>query len=99
MSVKGKTKEKVRTRLKEPRHYRVMMHNDDFTTMEFVVEILIDIFHKNQSEAERLMMRVHQSGMAAVGVYPFDIAMTKIYEATERAKQEDFPFRLTAEEA
>ena len=76
-----------------------MMHNDDFTTMEFVVEILIDIFHKNQSEAERLMMRVHQSGMAAVGVYPFDIAMTKIYEATERAKQEDFPFRLTAEEA
>ena len=45
------------------------------------------------------MMRVHQSGMAAVGVYPFDIAMTKIYEATERAKQEDFPFRLTAEEA
>ncbi len=99
MSVKGKTKEKVRTRLKEPKHYRVMMHNDDFTTMEFVVEILIDIFHKNQSEAERLMMRVHQSGMAAVGVYPFDIAMTKIYEATERAKQEDFPFRLTAEEA
>ena len=99
MSVKGKTKEKVRTRLKEPKHYRVIMHNDDFTTMEFVVEILIDIFHKNQSEAERLMMRVHQSGMAAVGVYPFDIAMTKIYEATERAKQEDFPFRLTAEEA
>ena len=99
MSVKGKTKEKVRTRLKEPKHYRVMMHNDDFTTMEFVVEILIDIFHKNQSEAERRLLRLHQSGMAAVGVYPFDIAMTKIYEATERAKQEDFPFRLTAEEA
>ena len=99
MSVKGKTKEKVRTRLKEPKQYRVMMHNDDFTTMDFVVTILMDIFHKDQKNAELLMMRVHQSGKAAVGVYPFDIAMTKIYEATERAKQEDFPFRLTAEEA
>lgn len=99
MSVKGKTKEKVRTRLKEPKHYRVMMHNDDFTTMEFVVDILIHIFRKDQIEAERLMLLVHKSGRAAVGVYPYDIAVTKVQTAAARASEEGFPFRMTVEEA
>lgn len=99
MSVQGETREKTRINIREPRHYRVIMHNDDFTSMEFVVEILISIFHKNEVEAERLMLMVHESGKAAVGSYPYDIAVTKVQAATAKAKEEGFPFRMTVEEA
>ena len=99
MSVQGETKEKIRIDIREPKHYRVIMHNDDFTPMEFVVEIFIDIFRKSLPEAERLMLMVHESGRAAVGAYTYDIAVTKIQTASKRAKQEGFPFRMTVEEA
>lgn len=99
MSVQGETREKVRTNIREPKRYRVIMHNDDFTTMEFVVDILITIFHKSGADAERLMLRVHRSGSAAVGDYPYDLAVTKVEAATSRAKEEGFPFRMTVEEA
>ena len=59
MSVQGETREKTRIDIREPKRYRVIMHNDDFTSMDFVVEILIDIFRKDLLEAERLMMTVH----------------------------------------
>lgn len=98
MAVAGSTKEKTRNLIKEPKRYKVIMHNDDFTTMEFVVSILIDIFHKSNAEAEKIMLFVHQKGQATVGLYPYDIAMTKAQEAMIRAKQEGFPFRLTVEE-
>ncbi len=98
MAVQGQTREKTRINIREPKHYKVIMHNDDFTSMEFVVEILMDIFHKNEPEAERLMLMVHNSGKAAVGAYPYDIAMTKVQTAMARARQEGFPFRLTIEE-
>lgn len=101
MSVQGESSEKVRERtgtdVREPRHYKVIMHNDDFTSMEFVVEILMDIFHKNGIEAERLMLMVHKSGKAVVGAYPYDIAVTKVQMASARARKEGFPFRLTVE--
>lgn len=99
MSVQGETREKIRINIRKPKHYRVIMHNDDFTSMEFVVEILMDIFHKNEMEAERLMLMVHESGKAAVGSYPYDIAITKVQVATARARKEGFPFRMTVEEA
>ena len=99
MPVQGETREKIRTKIREPKHYQVIMHNDDFTSMEFVVDILIDIFHKDQLEAERLMLLVHQSGRAAIGSYPYDIAITNVQAATARAKGEGFPFRMTVEEA
>ena len=99
MSTRGETREKIRIDIREPKHYRVIMHNDDFTSMEFVVEILMDIFHKDVMEAERLMLMVHESGKAAVGSYPYDIAVTKVQAATARAKEEGFPFRLSVEEA
>ena len=99
MSVQGETKEKTRINVREPKRYRVIMHNDDFTPMDFVVEILIDIFHKDLLEAERLMMMVHENGRAAVGSYSYDIAVTKVRAASARAKKEDFPFRMTVEEA
>ncbi len=98
MSVQGETREKTRINIREPKHYRVIMHNDDFTSMEFVVEILMDIFHKNEAEAERLMLMVHESGKAAVGSYPYDLAVTKVQAAAARAKEEGFPFRMTVEE-
>ena len=99
MAIQGETRERTRINLREPKHYRVIMHNDDFTSMEFVVEILIDIFHKDEAEAERLMLMVHEGGRAAVGAYPYDIAVTKVQAATARAKEEGYPFRMTVEEA
>lgn len=99
MSVKSDTKERSRTDLKEPQQYNVVMLNDDFTTMEFVVEILVDIFHKNPLEAERLMMTVHKGGSAVVGAYPYDIAVTKVNAAMSRAKKSGYPFRMRIEEA
>ena len=58
MSVQGEIKERTKINIQEPRRYKVIMHNDDFTTMDFVVEILIDVFHKDNAEAERLMLLV-----------------------------------------
>ena len=68
MAVQGQTREKTRINIREPKHYKVIMHNDDFTSMEFVVEILVDIFKKDTFEAERLMLMVHESGRAVVGI-------------------------------
>ncbi|MCM1090832.1 MAG: ATP-dependent Clp protease adaptor ClpS [Butyrivibrio sp.] len=99
MSIQGETREKTRINIREPKHFRVIMHNDDFTSMDFVVGILIDIFHKDEAEAQRLMLMVHKSGKAAVGAYPYDIAVTKVQAAMSRAKEEGFPFRMTVEEA
>ncbi len=98
MPVQSEFKEKTDYKLKEPKHYKVIMLNDDFTTMEFVVDVLIDIFRKDPVQAEALMMAVHKSGKAVVGIYPYDIAVSKVNAALERAKVEGFPFRMTVEE-
>ena len=97
MSLQGETKENTRIKIREPKHYKVIMHNDDFTTMDFVVDILRGIFHKDEMEAERLMLLVHEVGKAVVGAYPYDIAVSKVQTATARAKAEGFPFRMTLE--
>lgn len=97
MSVQGETRERIRIDLREPKHYRVIMHNDDFTSMDFVVEILRDIFHKDEIEAVHLMMKVHESGRASVGSYPRDIAASKVESATARAREQGYPFRMTIE--
>ncbi|SKC02607.1 ATP-dependent Clp protease adaptor protein ClpS [Lachnospiraceae bacterium] len=99
MSAQGSLQEKTITEVKEPGRYNVIMYNDDFTTMEFVVEILEEIFHKNSMEAEILMLTVHKSGKAAIGSYPYDIAVSKVNAALSRAKSAGFPFRMTVEEA
>ena len=87
MAVQGETRERTRTKIKEPGHYRVIMHNDDFTPMDFVVELLRTVFHKEEPEAVHLMLIVHESGRASVGEYPYDIAATKVRTATARANQ------------
>ena len=99
MALQGSLSEKTRNKVKEPKMYQVVMLNDDFTTMEFVVEILVEIFHKDPVSAEKLMMLVHKSGRAVIGVYSYDIAVTKTNEAMERAKREVFPFRMHVMEA
>ena len=99
MPAKSGTKEQTRAEVREPKQYCVIMHNDDFTTMDFVVEILMEIFHKDAASANAIMMMVHKGGSARVGVYPYDIAVTKVEAATTRARQEGFPFRMTVEEA
>jgi len=97
MAAQGETKESTRIRIREPKQYKVIMHNDDFTTMDFVVDILRDIFHKDEMEAERLMLLVHEVGKAVVGSYPYDIAVSKVQTAAARAKAEGFPFRMSLE--
>ncbi len=99
MAIKDAVKEKSSDKVKEPRQYNVIMFNDDFTTMEFVVTVLVDIFHKDQVTAQSIMMNVHKKGSAVVGKYPYDIAVTKVEAALSRAKDHGYPFRMTVEEA
>ena len=91
------TVEKHREETKEPEEFRVLLLNDDFTTMEFVVSVLITIFHKNIPEATRLMLDVHKKGKATVGVYGYDIAVTKINQVHQLARQNGFPLKCTME--
>lgn len=88
-------KERERIDLREPRRFKVTIYNDDFTTMEFVVKILTTIFFKSEAEAEVLMMKVHKSQSAVVGIYSYDIAQSKVQKATRMARNEGFPLRLT----
>jgi len=99
MAVKGETKERTNNKIKEPKQYNVIMLNDDFTTMDFVVEVLTGIFHKDSVTAEAIMLKVHKAGRAVVGKYPYDIAVTRVNKALCRAKEEGFPFRMIVEEA
>lgn len=99
MSTFGATKEQTKTRVKEPKQFNVLMLNDDFTTMEFVVAVLVDIFHKDEVTAQSIMMTVHKNGKAVVGKYPLDIAVTRVNLALRRAEAEGFPFRMSVEEA
>ena len=90
---------KERVKVKKARDYKVVMHNDDFTTMEFVVNILMTIFKKDINTSNKIMMDVHKLGKGIVGIYPYDIATTKVAMALEMAKEEGFPFNITIEEA
>lgn len=97
MGTKESASRQTKTAVREPGQYNVVMYNDDFTTMEFVVEVLVDIFRKSMPEAERIMMYVHENGKAVVGTYPYDIAVTKTNLAVGRARAEGFPFKIIVE--
>lgn len=73
----------------------MIIHNDDFTTMEFVVAVLRTVFFKTEDEAERLMLAVHRVGKAVVGIYSYDVAVSKTGKAMRMARERDFPLRLT----
>jgi ATP-dependent Clp protease adaptor protein ClpS len=86
-----------RQKTKKPRRYVVIMHNDDYTTQEFVVYVLVRYFHKSSDEANRLMVMVHTQGKAIVGFYTRDIAETKVRIVTDYARENGMPLLLTAE--
>lgn len=94
---KGSVRERNKSKLNSPGQYVVVFHNDDFTPMEFVTLILIEIFFKNYGEAERLMLKVHKEGKAEVGNYSLDIAQTKAASATNIARANGYPLRITVE--
>ena len=81
-----------------PPRYRVLLHNDDYTTMEFVVAILEGIFGRSPAEAYRIMLHVHMNGVGVCGSYPHEIAETKVALVHERARAEGFPLRASLEE-
>jgi len=81
-----------------PKQYAVILHNDDFTTMDFVVDVLVRIFHKTEQEAANIMMDVHKSGTGTAGTYTYDIARSKKIQTELLAVQHGFPLWLTLEE-
>lgn len=83
--------------LKEPKPYKVVMYNDDFTPMDVVVDILMSVFHKSVEEAEVIMMMVHKGKKAVAGVYSYDIARSKAAKAVRIARELGYPLRVNAE--
>lgn len=93
----GQIKEKTREEVKEPDMYRVILLNDDYTTTDFVVEILVTIFHKPPIEAAKIMMDVHKKGRGIVGLYTYDIAATKITQVHIFAREREYPLKCIME--
>ncbi len=90
-------RERQQTNLREPRRYKVIIYNDDFTTMEFVAHLLQVVFNKPSNEAVLLMLKVHREGQAVVGAYTYDVAMTKASIATAMARDKGYPLRIVCE--
>ena len=88
---------KVRPKTKKPSMYRVLLMNDDYTPMEFVVSILIGIFNKSPEDATRIMLNVHQTGIGTCGVYTFEVAETKVAQVLDAAKRNQHPLQCTLE--
>jgi len=91
------TEKKTATKTKRPSLFKVLLHNDHYTTREFVVDVLRTVFHKSESESVQVMMHVHLNGVGLAGVYPFEIAETKIKTVERFAREFEFPLHLTIE--
>jgi ATP-dependent Clp protease adaptor protein ClpS len=87
-----------RTRLKKPPLYKVLLHNDDFTTMEFVVYVLQTIFQRTEADAVRVMLQVHTQGVGVAGVYTYEVAEMKAAKASSLAQSSEYPLLCTVEE-
>jgi len=90
---------KTRPKTKKPSLYRVLMMNDDYTPMEFVVQVLVSIFNKTAEEATQIMLNVHQSGIGVCGIYTYEIAETKVTQVMDLAKRSQHPLQCTMEKA
>jgi len=84
--------------VRHPKKYKVFILNDDYTSMEFVVDILINVFHKTHQEAENIMLEVHKNNKGLCGVYIHEIAETKVTQVIKKAKENGFPLKATMEE-
>jgi ATP-dependent Clp protease adaptor protein ClpS len=93
----GEVLERTRQETRRPELYKVLLLNDDYTTMDFVIEVLETIFNKQPAEAFRIMMMVHTQGKGLCGVYPFEIAETKVEAVINRARDNGFPLKAAME--
>ncbi|QQG36163.1 MAG: ATP-dependent Clp protease adapter ClpS [Micavibrio aeruginosavorus] len=91
--------DRIDIRQGKPKMYSVVLHNDDFTPMDFVTTLLSEVFNKNEQQATQLMLKVHNEGKAVAGTYTRDVAETKQNQSTERAQREEHPLRVTVEPA
>jgi ATP-dependent Clp protease adaptor protein ClpS len=93
------TDTRTQRKLQKPKQYKVLLHNDDYTTMEFVVFILMSIFHSSETDAVEIMLHVHKSGIGVAGVYTYEVAETRVTQVEGLAREHEFPLRCTLEEA
>jgi ATP-dependent Clp protease adaptor protein ClpS len=91
------TEQETQKKVRRPRLYKVLFHNDDFTTMEFVVAVLQHVFHHSEAAATAIMLDVHRNGIGVAGVYTYEIAETKVAQTMELAKEAEHPLQLTLE--
>ncbi len=91
------TQTKRQERVKRPRMYAVVMHNDNYTTREFVVDVLRAVFHHSESEAQRIMLHVHYNGSGVAGIFTREVAETKVQTVEHLAREREYPLRLTME--
>ncbi|MCY1081521.1 ATP-dependent Clp protease adaptor ClpS [Archangium lansingense] len=84
-------------KLKRPTLYKVLLHNDNYTTREFVVAVLKEVFHKSEADAVQIMLHVHYNGVGVAGVYTFEVAETKVRTVEAAARENGFPLRLSME--
>lgn len=91
------TRTRTEKRLEHPKLYRVLLHNDDYTTREFVVWVLQVVFHRSELEAVQIMLHVHNNGVGVAGVYPLDVAEAKVQKVLALAEQNEFPLLSTME--
>ncbi|MFL5444193.1 MAG: ATP-dependent Clp protease adaptor ClpS [Myxococcales bacterium] len=95
--VTAEPKTKTKPKLERPKLYKVLLHNDDYTPMEFVVLVLVNVFHKSESDASSIMLHAHTHGYAVAGVYTFEVAETKVAETLKLAEKAQFPLLSTME--
>jgi ATP-dependent Clp protease adaptor protein ClpS len=85
--------------LMEPKQYKVLLLNDDYTSMDFVVEILMNIFHKSYQEAEAIMLEIHRKDKGLCGIFTFEVAETKVMQVRRLAREQGYPLKAVMEEA
>ena len=93
------TEPRTERKLKKPKMYKVVLLNDDYTTMEFVVYVLQSVFHRSETDAVQIMLHVHKNGSGVAGVYTYEVAETRVAQVEALARQHEFPLRCNVEEA
>lgn len=98
MSIKTKYKLGIKLSVTLPKQYKVILLNDDYTSMDFVIDILMNVFHKNYQQAEIIMLDIHKKDKGLCGVYSYEIAETKVVQVHKLAREQGFPLKAIMEE-